>query len=210
MIIFPDPSQSQEDGLLAIGGDLAPETLLSAYRQGIFPWSEDPISWWSPDPRGIFELETFMPSRRLQRKMRQQKFSFTRDQAFEQVIRACAETSPERGGSWLGPELIAAYIALHRAGHAHSVECWCEGALAGGIYGVACGGLFAGESMFSTISDGSKMALTHLVEHLRARGFGLFDVQATNDHTKLLGAVEISRADYLQRLRAALVLPCQF
>lgn len=210
MILFPDPSEADDDGLLAMGGNLEPETLLSAYRQGIFPWSENPITWWSPDPRGIFELDHFSPSRRLLRKMRQQKFCFTRDQAFEEVIRACAEPRADRGGAWLGPRLIDAYVRLHQCGHAHSVECWCEGELVGGIYGVAFGGLFAGESMFSRISDGSKMALTQLIGHLRERGFRLFDVQAVNDHTESLGAIEIPRAAYLQRLHDAVRVDCAF
>jgi len=210
MIIFPDPSEADDDGLLAMGGNLEPDTMLSAYRQGIFPWSEKPITWWSPDPRGIFELDEFSPSRRLLRKMRQGKFTFTRDQAFAEVIHACAAPRPERGGAWLGPGLMEAYVRLHAFGHAHSVECWCEGELVGGIYGVALGGLFAGESMFSRVSDGSKMALTHLVAHLRERGFVLFDVQATNDHTISLGAIDIPREDYLTRLHHALTLDCRF
>jgi leucyl/phenylalanyl-tRNA--protein transferase len=209
-VVFPDPSEADDDGLLAMGGNLAPETLISAYRQGVFPWSEQPVTWWSPDPRGILEMERFSPARRLQRKMRQGKYSFTRDRAFEQVIRACAEPRADRGASWLGPELIQAYKELHWAGHAHSVECWCDGALVGGIYGVACGGLFAGESMFSRVSDGSKMALTHLVEHLREKGFVLFDLQATNDHTVSLGAIEIPRLEYLRRLRHALSIKTGF
>jgi leucyl/phenylalanyl-tRNA--protein transferase len=142
--------------------------------------------------------------------MRQGKFSFTRDQAFADVIHACAEPSEERGETWLGDRLVAAYIELHRLGHAHSVECWYEGALVGGIYGVACGGLFAGESMFSRISDGSKMALTHLIDHLRERGFVLFDVQATNPHTESLGAIDIPRIEYLRRLREAVHIECRF
>lgn len=209
MIVFPDPSEADDEGLLAMGGNLQPETLLTAYTQGIFPWSEQPITWWSPDPRGIFELDQFSPSRRLLRKMRQGKFTFTRDQAFEDVIRACAEPRGD-GGEWLGPGLIAAYIRLHQFGHAHSVECWCDGELVGGIYGVAVGGLFAGESMFSRVSDGSKMALTHLVGHLRERGFVLFDVQATNPHTVSLGAIDIPRDEYLTRLRYALSIDARF
>jgi len=207
---FPDPAEASPDGLLALGGNLQSETLMHAYRQGIFPWSDTPLTWWSPDPRGIIEMGMFHGTSRLRRKMRQGKFSFTRDQAFADVILACAEPSEERGETWLGDRLVSAYIELHRQGHAHSVECWCEGELVGGIYGVACGGLFAGESMFSRISDGSKMALTHLIDHLLERGFVLFDVQATNPHTESLGAINIPRIDYLQRLREALDLECRF
>lgn len=210
MIEFPDPSEADDDGLLAVGGNLRPETLLSAYSQGIFPWTEKPITWWSPDPRGIFELHEFSPSRRLLRKMRQGKFTFTRDQAFGEVIRACALPRAEGDGAWLGPRLMNAYNRLHSLGHAHSVECWREGELVGGIYGVAIGGFFAGESMFSRVSDGSKMALTHLVEHLQVRGFHLFDVQVTNHHTESLGAISISRKEYLYRLREAMWRKCTF
>jgi leucyl/phenylalanyl-tRNA--protein transferase len=207
---IPDPEEPSFDGLVALGGNLRSETLLNAYREGIFPWSDTPITWWSPDPRGIIEMETFYVTSRLRRKMRQGKFSFTRDQAFADVIHACAEPSEERGETWLGDRLVAAYIEMHRLGHAHSVECWYEGALVGGIYGVACGGLFAGESMFSRISDGSKMALTYLIDHLRVRGFVLFDVQATNPHTVSLGAIEIPRIEYLQRLSEAVEMECRF
>jgi leucyl/phenylalanyl-tRNA--protein transferase len=210
MIVFPDPSEANEDGLLALGGNLEPETLLGAYRKGIFPWSEEPISWWSPDPRGILELDHFTPPRRLKQKMRQGIYTFTRDQAFEDVIQACAEPRRIEDGTWLGPALIRAYVRLHQLGHAHSVECWCEGQLVGGIYGVACGGLFTGESMFSRVSDASKMALVHLVDHLRERGFVLFDVQSTNDHTVSLGATDIPRPEYLSRLRQALEVDCRF
>ena len=207
---IPDPEEPSLDGLVALGGNLRSETLLNAYREGIFPWSDTPLTWWSPDPRGIIEMENFHVTSRLRRKMRQEKFSFTRDQAFADVIRACAEPSEERGETWLGDRIVEAYIEMHRLGHAHSVECWCEGVLVGGIYGVACGGLFAGESMFSRISDGSKMALTHLIDHLRERGFVLFDVQATNPHTELLGAINISRIEYLRRLREAVEMECRF
>jgi leucyl/phenylalanyl-tRNA--protein transferase len=210
MIVFPDPSEADDDGLVAVGGNLEPDNLLAAYRQGIFPWSECPITWWSPDPRGIFELARFRASRRLLRKMRQEKFVFTRDQAFEEVIRACAEPRADDGGAWLGKQLIDAYIHLHQLGHAHSVECWYEQKLVGGIYGVAQGGLFAGESMFSRVSDGSKMALTYLVQHLSARGFELFDVQATNAHTISLGAIDIPREEYLLRLSQALAIDARF
>ncbi|MFY7818831.1 MAG: leucyl/phenylalanyl-tRNA--protein transferase [Akkermansiaceae bacterium] len=210
IIAFPDPSEADDDGLLAIGGDLTPETLICAYQQGIFPWSEDPITWWSPDPRGIFDMIRFSPAKRLLRKMRQGLYTFTRDRAFEQVIRACAEPRMDQSGTWLGPKLIEAYMHLHRLGHAHSVECWREGELVGGIYGVTCGGLFAGESMFSRVSDGSKMALSHLIGHLREKGYALFDLQAVNDHTLSLGAIEIPRVEYLRRLRHALTIEARF
>ncbi|MFO0878517.1 MAG: leucyl/phenylalanyl-tRNA--protein transferase [Gemmataceae bacterium] len=207
--MFPDPSTFDAQGLIAVGGDLSPRRLLAAYSQGIFPWyNEDtPVLWWSPDPRGIFELDGLHVSRRLARTARSSKFSFTLDTAFGQVIRACADREE---GTWILPEMIAAYETLHRLDHAHSIEVWCEGELAGGLYGVAIGGLFAGESMFSRVRDGSKLALVHLVPHLRERGFRLFDIQYVNDHTASLGAVSISRSEYLRRVREAIRLPVTF
>ena len=210
MIIFPDPTTADEDGLLAMGGNLQVETLLTAYRAGIFPWSVDPITWWSPDPRGVIDWNDFHVSRRVVRKMRSGQFRFTLNENFLAVIHACAERGPSRGGVWLDQKLIAAYVRLHQHGHAHSVECWRENELVGGVYGVAIGGLFAGESMFSRVSDASKMALAFLVEHLRRKGYQLFDTQMVTDHTLSLGAKEISRAEYLQRLHAVIELPCHF
>jgi leucyl/phenylalanyl-tRNA--protein transferase len=208
--MFPDPSTADEDGLIGVGLDLSPRTLISAYREGIFPWSEDPISWWSPDPRGVFPLSAFVASRRLRRKMLSGAFHFTRNACFEAVMRGCAEPSEKRGESWIGPAIIEAYLRLHQMGHAHSVECWQGDLLVGGIYGVHLGGLFAGESMFSRVSDGSKMALVSLIDHLRDRGFVLFDVQQTNDHTRSLGAIDIPRGQYLQQLQHALTIDAHF
>ena len=168
------------------------------------------MTWWSPDPRGIFDMIRFSPAKRLLRKMRQGLYSFTRDRAFEQVIRACAEPRMDQSGSWLGPKLIEAYIHLHRLGHAHSVECWREGELVGGIYGVTCGGLFAGESMFSRVSEASKLALLSLVEILRERQFGLLDIQWVTDHLEMFGAVEVRRAVYLRMLQEAIAQDCVF
>lgn len=207
---FPDPRHADADGFLGTGLDLEPDTLLHAYREGIFPWSEDPISWWSPDPRGIFPLSSFVASRRLRRKMNAGVYHFTRNACFEEVIRACAEPSEKRGSSWIGAGIIKAYHRLHHLGHAHSVECWQGNQLVGGIYGVQIGGLFAGESMFSRVSDGSKMALVSLIDHLRARGFVLFDVQQTNDHTRSLGAIDIPRAEYLDLLSHAREVDASF
>ncbi len=210
MIIFPDPTTADDDGLLAMGGNLQVETMLTAYRSGIFPWSVDPLTWWSPDPRGIIDFEDFHLSRRTARKMRSGTFRFTLNQNFAAVIQACAAPGPSRGGAWLDPKLIAAYVRLHQCGHAHSVECWRENELVGGVYGVAIGGLFAGESMFSRVSDASKMALTFLIKHLQSKGYVLFDTQMVTAHTLSLGAKEIERVDYLQRLRKAIDLPCRF
>lgn len=200
------PEIAQELGLIATGGDLQPDRLLNAYRQGIFPWYDEgePILWWSPDPRAIFELDGFHASRRLQRTIRSGKFALTVDRDFAGVIRGCGDRAE---GTWITSAMLAAYQELHRLGHAHSVEAWHEGQLAGGIYGVAIGGFFAGESMFTRVRDASKVALAFLVERLRQRGFQLFDIQFVTDHTVRLGAVEIPRKTYLKRLRQALT--CQ-
>ena len=207
---FPDPrlALKNDGGLVAVGGDLLVKRLLLAYRSGIFPWSVDPITWWSPDPRGIFELRQFHTPRSLVRTLRKQIFEVTRDQAFLQVMKRCANRGPS--GTWIGPEFIEAYMRLHEAGHAHSVECWQNGELVGGIYGVTLGGLFAGESMFHTVSDTSKVALHHLVQHLLQQGFALFDIQMVTPIARQLGAVEISRAEYLKRLAGAVKLRCVF
>jgi len=209
---FPDPRRAQRGamaGLVAIGGDLSVPRLLLAYRSGIFPWSVDPITWWSPDPRAIFDLPSFRPPRSLARLLRRGAFTVTVNRAFRAVIEGCARPEHPRQ-QWLTPPMIAAYVQLHEAGHAHSLECWAGGELAGGIYGVAVGGLFAGESMFYRVSNASKVALCHLIERLRARGYALFDIQMVTPITGQLGAREISRLDYLARLKRAVDLPCHF
>ncbi len=224
------PELGEPEGLVGVGGALSPDTLLRAYADGVFPWFSDgdPILWWSPDPRAIIELDGLHVSRRLARTIRSGKFRVTVNRCFPTVMRACGENREE--GTWVTQEMVAGYTALHRAGHAHSVEVWAapEGAptpgadpgspdkssrppgpdwvLAGGIYGVAIGGLFAGESMFHRRTDASKVALAALVERLRTRGYVLFDVQMTTEHTERMGAVTIPRADYLRRLREAVRL----
>ena len=207
---FPDPALADAEGLVAIGGDLGTERLLAAYRKGIFPWTANPITWWSPDPRAIFELDGFHVPQSLARVIRQRKFEVTIDQSFRAVMEGCAAPAPGRGGAWITEEFIEAYTRLHRQGHAHSVECRLKGELMGGIYGVAIGGLFAGESMFHRVNDASKVALHHLVRHLRERGFALFDIQMVTPATKPLGAIEIPRREYLQRLSAAVKMKCGF
>jgi len=187
---------------VAIGGDLSVKRLLLAYRSGIFPWSVRPITWWSPDPRAVFELDQIHLPRSLARLLRKEPFTVTFDQDFSGVIKACA-TAVRRDRTWISPEFISAYIDLHRAGHAHSAECWRDGALVGGVYGVCVGGLFAGESMFHRESNASKVALIHLLERLRLQGFVLFDIQMLTPTTRQLGAVEIPRQEYLRRLRIA-------
>ncbi len=211
---FPDPrleaNAGSRAGLVAVGGDLSPNRLLLAYRRGIFPWTVEPISWWSPDPRAIFEIGALHVSRSLARTIRLGRFEVTCNRAFRQVMGACAEPAPGRESTWISPEFIAAYGRLHDLGHAHSVECWRGGKLVGGIYGVAQGGLFAGESMFHRESDASKVAIYHLVARLRERGFTLFDIQMLTPITKQLGAVEIPRDAYLNRLEDALSRSCRF
>ena len=201
-LLFPE--LADEYGIVAVGGDLSPERLLTAYRRGVFPWYDatTPILWWSPDPRAIFEIGGLHISRRLTRTIRSGKFQVTIDRDFAGVIRGCADRPGD--GNWITPDMLAAYETLHRLGYAHSVETWRDGILAGGIYGVAINGFFAGESMFSRVSDASKVALAFLMEHLQSRGFLLFDIQFLNPHTQRMGATEIPRDDYLRRLGQAL------
>jgi leucyl/phenylalanyl-tRNA--protein transferase len=205
---FPPAELAGAEGLLLVGGSLSPEWLLDAYRHGAFPWpiSPDgrPLLWWSPDPRAIIELDGLHVSRRLHRTCRRCRFEVTCNRAFEAVIGACASAGDRRGNTWLTQEMIDAYVRLHRLGHAHSVEAWHDGQLAGGLYGVATGGLFAAESMFFHVRDASKVALVHLVAHLRARGFQLLDIQQLTAHSAAMGGVEIPRAEYLARLADAL------
>ena len=207
---FPDHRAANREGLLALGGDLSVPRLLLAYRSGIFPWTDDPLTWWSPDPRAIFEIEKFSPPRRLEAKLRQNQFEITMDRDFLSVIRACAEPAPGRESTWISPRFIEAYTELHRQGFAHSLEVWQGNRLSGGIYGVAIEGFFAGESMFHHVTDASKIALCHLMRHLRERGFQLFDTQVLSPLTARLGAIEIRRRDYLERLEAALRRPVRF
>ena len=210
---FPPPMHSTPDGLVSIGGDLSCERLLDAYRHGIFPWPvyvEDPMLWWSPDPRAILPLQGMHVSKRLQRRLRAGEFQATCDRAFDEVIRGCSAGPGREGGTWLTDEMIDAYGKFHRQGHAHSVEVWQDGRLVGGIYGVAVGGLFAAESMYSRVRDASKVALARLVEHLNAWGYQLLDVQQWTPHTGSLGVVEISRDEYLRRLPEIVDLPVTF
>lgn len=209
-IFFPNPAGADSHGLVAIGGDLSVERLLLAYRSGIFPWTVNPISWWSPDPRGIFELQTFRPSRRLAQLIRQEPYQVTVNRAFTDVMHGCAAPAPGRESSWITREFITAYTALHQVGYAHSVECWQGESLVGGIYGVQVGGLFAAESMFHRADNASKIALAHLIGLLRQRGFALLDIQMLTPATSALGAIEIPRSEYLQRLAKAVLLGCEF
>ena len=195
------------DGLVGLGADLEPATLLSAYRAGMFPMplgGHELLGWWSPDPRGIIPLDGIRVSRSLRRSCR--RFEIRIDTAFEQVITACAD--PTRDGGWISPAIRAAYIRLHRLGWAHSVEAWApDGSLVGGLYGVAIGGLFAGESMFHRVPDASKVALVALAEVLVAGGASLLDVQWTTPHLRSLGAIDVQRSRYLQMVADAVRRP---
>ena len=208
---FPDPNLADDEGLVALGGELTVPQLLTAYRSGIFPWSAKPVvTWWSPDPRGIIELDEFHVYSSLAKTVRQKIYTVTFDRAFREVMTACAAVSTQRQSTWITEEFINAYAALHQAGHAHSVECWQGETLVGGVYGVAVGGLFAGESMFHRVDNASKVALLNLVEHLRARRFALFDLQMVTSATAPLGAKPISRSVYLERLALAVKCDCAF
>lgn len=207
---FPDPSRADQDGYLAAGGDMSVETLLYAYSRGIFPWTSDPITWWSPDPRAIFEIDRFHVPRRLERMMKQKVFDVTFDKAFPRVMEECARPMPGREKTWISKAFIEAYTRLHKRGYAHSVECWKAGSLVGGVYGVSIGGFFAGESMFHTESNASKVALASLMRRLLEKGFTLFDTQVPNPHLERLGISMIPRNEYLQRLETAISLPVGF
>jgi leucyl/phenylalanyl-tRNA---protein transferase len=199
---FPDPARADAEGLLAEGGDLEPSTLIAAYRAGIFPWpyEEHELLWWSPDPRAILPLDGLHVSRSLARLLRQGRFRVTLNAAFPDVIAGCAD----REETWITPALRAAYVRLHTLGWAHSVEVWApDGALAGGLYGVAVGALFSAESMFHRVRDASKVALVALVAHARRVGLTLLDVQVPSAHLTSLGARTIPRRDYLARVRGA-------
>jgi leucyl/phenylalanyl-tRNA--protein transferase len=208
-LYFPHPRLSDDDGLLALGGDLSIERLVLAYRKGIFPWySEDsPILWWSPDPRLVLFPHEIHLSKRLKRTIRQHKFRITFDTAFREVIEGCAQERPNSKGTWIVPEMSRAYRELHTAGYAHSVEVWIGEKLVGGIYGVSLGGCFFGESMFSRVSNASKVALATLADYLQERGFDLVDCQVTSDHLLSLGAREVSRNDFLALLEQSMKKP---
>lgn len=193
---FPDIESAliEPNGLLAIGGDLKPERLLCAYRRGIFPWYSDgqPILWWSPDPRAVLLPHRFHVSRSLRKVLRQRLFDVTIDRDFQGVVRGCAAPRRDQDGTWITRAMAAAFTRLHALGHAHSVECWQDGALAGGLYGVAMGRVFFGESMFSALSNASKVALAHLCK----MGFELIDCQIPNAHLMRLGAEMMARREF--------------
>jgi leucyl/phenylalanyl-tRNA---protein transferase len=207
---FPPCHYAEPDGLLAVGGDLSSQRLLLAYRLGIFPWYSDdmPILWWSPDPRLVLFPAEMKTSRSLRRTVKKGRFQVTCDRAFDQVIVQCGELRELRGeGTWLTSEMIEAYCGLHRKGHAHSVESWLDGELVGGLYGVSLGRVFFGESMFSLVSDASKVAFVHLVQWVTEWGYELIDCQVATAHLKRFGAREIPRPIFLTLVRQGVETP---
>ncbi len=203
---FPDVERALDEpnGLLAIGGNLQPDSLLAAYRGGIFPWYErgQPILWWSPDPRLVLFPERLRVTRSLRKTMRQTGWALSFDRDFAAIMRACAAPREPGGGTWITEEMLAAYADLHHLGYAHSVEVWRDGELAGGLYGVALGGVFFGESMFHRRSDASKIALVGLVHHLRERGCAMIDCQMQTHHLMSLGAETVPRTRFTALLAA--------
>lgn len=203
-IVFPPVEYADEHGLLAYGGDLSPERLLLAYRQGIFPWyaQGQPILWWCPEPRMVIYPQALHISRSLRKSLKQNCFSVTLDTCFRDIMEACANSRIASGeGTWILPEMVEAYCNLHRAGFAHSVEVWHDGELAGGMYGVSLGRAFFGESMFSYQTNASKTAMAYLCAQLTRWDFGLLDCQVANPHLVRMGGVELSRGDFMAKLQ---------
>jgi len=209
-LVFPPPELAEDDGMLAVGGDLSVERLVLAYSMGIFPWYSEgyPILWWSPDPRLILVPQELKVSRSLRQRMKKSLYTITMNQAFAEVIAQCAKVPrKEEDGTWITQEMIDAYIRLHKAGYAHSVEAWDSEGLAGGLYGVILGRAFFGESMFAKRSDASKTAFTTLAEKLAAEGFELIDCQVTTAHLLRFGAREVPRSSFLTMLKKATFFP---
>ena len=208
---FPPVDRASPEGLLAVGGDLHPERILTAYRHGIFPWYNEgePILWWSPDPRAVLFPEKLHLSRSLARRLRSNVFTVTLDTCFRTVMEQCAGPRPQypEGGTWITGDMLEAYTGLHTLGYAHSVETWQEGCLVGGLYGLAIGGAFFAESMFTRVDDASKVALARLVRQLHAWNFQLIDCQQSSPHVMRFGAEEIPRRDFVRLLSQALTLP---
>jgi leucyl/phenylalanyl-tRNA--protein transferase len=202
-LIFPNPEDAELEGLLAVGGDLSTERLLLAYSMGIFPWyaDEDPILWWSPDPRLILKPECLKISKSLKKIISKKQFSITMDHDFKTVIKSCAKTKRKEDGTWIVKDMISAYINLHHKGFAHSVEVWEKEKLVGGLYGVSIGKIFFGESMFSKTTNASKVALVYLVRVLREWNFSCIDCQIKTEHLISMGACEISRHEFLNQLK---------
>jgi leucyl/phenylalanyl-tRNA---protein transferase len=208
---FPPIDRALRDpnGLLAAGGDLSPERLLDAYARGIFPWfgDDDPLLWWSPDPRMVLFVDELHVAKSLRRVIRAGRFTVTFDRAFTDVMLGCAEPRDDGAGTWITDEMLDAYVRLARLGHAHSVETWADGRLVGGLYGVAIGRMFYGESMFARASNASKAALVTLVRQLERWGFEMIDCQMSTNHLASLGAREVPRAEFLRRMRPLVARP---
>jgi len=205
--IFPPPQLAEKEGLLAVGGDLSQDRLLLAYSMGIFPWysDEEPVLWWSPDPRLVLYPKEIKISKTLKKIIKKDEFAITMDQAFTGVIRECAQIRSENSeGTWINEDMMKAYCGLHQSGYAHSVEAWYKGELAGGLYGVSLGKSFFGESMFTRISNASNVALAKLAEYLTELSFDMVDCQVKTEHMIRFGAREISRDQFLQQLKESL------
>lgn len=213
LLDFPDPAHAldQPNGLLAVGGDLKPERLINAYRSGIFPWYEkdQPILWWSPDPRSVLLPDWLHTSRSLNKILKQRHFCVTYDQQFNRVIQACSDPRACSSDTWITEQMLSAYNELHRLGYAHSVEVWHDGLLVGGLYGIAMGRVFFGESMFSLRANASKVGFSHLIEKLKSLEFQLIDCQVHSEHLASLGAKEIPRSRFLQLLSSQISDPLQ-
>jgi leucyl/phenylalanyl-tRNA--protein transferase len=211
-IEFPPPHLASEDGLLAVGGDLSQKRLLLAYRMGIFPWfsNNEPILWWSPDPRLVLYPHEIKISKTLKKIIKKEVFKVTMDLAFNEVINQCAQVRMKKNqGTWIIEDIIEAYCQLHESGFAHSVEVWRQGELAGGLYGVSLGKCFFGESMFTLVSNASNVGLVKFVEHLKELSFDMIDCQVTTEHLIRFGAREITRTLFLKQLEKSLTAPTQ-
>jgi leucyl/phenylalanyl-tRNA--protein transferase len=207
-LVFPPPQLATEEGLLAVGGDLSQKRLLLAYQMGIFPWysENEPILWWSPDPRLVLYPKEIHVSKTLRKIIKKNVFQVTMDKTFDRVITACSQVHLQKArGTWLVKDMVKAYCQLHHSGFAHSVETWYQGELAGGLYGVSLGKSFFGESMFSRINNASNVALVTLAKHLKTLSFDMIDCQVSTEHLKRFGAREITRSRFLEQLRKSLI-----
>ena len=211
---FPPVSRALDDpnGLLAAGGDLTLERLLEAYRRGIFPWYSEgqPVLWWSPDPRMVLFPAELRVTRSLKKRLRRKDYEIRVDTSFEQVMRACAAPRAGQAGTWITPDMLHAYNELHRHGYAHCVETWMDGELAGGLYGVAIGRMFFGESMFSRATDASKLALVHLTRQLERWHYGMIDCQMATTHLARFGAREIARSEFMRKVAKLVNYPAAY
>lgn len=209
--LFPDVelALAEPDGLLAIGGDLSQQRLLAAYRQGIFPWYSDgqPVLWWSPNPRAVLYLKDFVISRSLRKSIKNKNYTVTLDTAFYDVIHHCGQKRKGDESTWITNEMTSAYLNLHHAGFAHSVECWHDNKLVGGLYGISLGKAFFGESMFSLATDASKVSLAYLVKYLSNQGFSFIDCQIPTEHLAQFGTKSIARPQFITELRQTLTFP---